>query len=305
MKQESWGRRIWRLIYPGLTYYGICFIVEIIAAVFIAMTTVRGFDIGSMSGQIDFINEMLNKTLSIALELQVLAALITLPILILYYKLDRKRDIKNGNVHRFTAVPPWQFVLIAILGAAACLAGNNLITASGLYNVSDSIEAISDLLYGGKLILEFIGLGIIIPVVEEMIFRGLIYRRMREYVNIAPAAVVCSFIFGFYHGNIVQGVYAFCLSLLFIYVYERYHSMFAPILFHVAANLFSVAVSELGFLDWMYRSAGVFWGGTILSCVVLILMVYAIERYVHSEEIITEGTEDNETQKDENQNSDY
>ena len=41
MGQESWGRRVWRLIYPGLTYFGICFIVEAIAAVFIAIDTAK------------------------------------------------------------------------------------------------------------------------------------------------------------------------------------------------------------------------------------------------------------------------
>ncbi|QNM06042.1 CPBP family intramembrane glutamic endopeptidase [Qiania dongpingensis] len=290
MGQESWGRRVWRLIYPGLTYFGICFIVEAIAAVFIAMTTLPGYNPNNLNNQMEIINEMMNRTLSIALELQVLAAAISLPVLLLFYRMDRKADLKKGKARRFTAVPSWQYILIVVLGVATCLAGNNLITASGLYNVSDTYEAISDIMYGGKLALEFIGLGIIIPIVEELIFRGLIYRRLREYLNIGPAAVLCSLIFAFYHGNLVQGVYAFCLGLLFIYTYERFHTMVAPILFHMAANLFSVAVSELGFLDNMYRSAGKFWGGTVISCLVLILMVYLIERHVHSVEIASEGS---------------
>ena len=44
MKQESWGRRVWRLLYPGLTYYGVCFIVEAAAAVWIAFTTAGRYD---------------------------------------------------------------------------------------------------------------------------------------------------------------------------------------------------------------------------------------------------------------------
>ncbi|MDI9243137.1 CPBP family intramembrane glutamic endopeptidase [Fusibacillus kribbianus] len=285
-KQESWGRRIWRLIYPGLTYYGVCFIVEVIAAVWIAFSTVAGYDANSLNSEMNYIiNEMLERTLSVALELQVLAALITLPLLILYYRMDRKRDVRFGRVRRFTQVPSWKYVLVAVLGMATCLAGNNLIAISGLYEISDSYEAISELLYGGKLVLESVGLGIIVPVVEELIFRGLMYRRMREYMSIGTAAVVCSLIFGFYHGNLVQGIYAFLLSLLFIYVYERFHSMLAPILFHAAANVLSVLVSETGMLDGIYRSAVPFWSCTILACAVLIGMVYLIENFVHSEEI--------------------
>ncbi len=286
MKQESWGRRIWRLLYPGLTYFGICFIVEAAAAVWIAFTTVSRYDIGTLSSQINqIVNEMLQRTLSIALELQVIAAALTLPVLILYYRMDRKREAAAGQARSYQKARPWQFLPVIVLGMTACLAGNNLIMASGLYQVSESYQEISELLYGGKLAIEFIGLGILVPVVEEMIFRGLMYRRLREYTPMGPAAVVCSLIFAFYHGNLVQGVYAFCLSLLFIYVYERFHSMAAPVLFHGAANLVSVAVSELGLLDWAYRSAGTFWGMTVLCCGLLILMVYLIERFVHLEEL--------------------
>ena len=296
MNQESWGRRIWRLIYPGLTYLGICFIIEVIAAVWIAFSTVSQYDINTLNSEMNnIINGMVDRTLSIALELQVLAAFLTLPILILYYRMDRKREERQKLVHRFTPVPAWQYVLVAVLGMAACLAGNNLVFASGLYQVSDAYDAISELLYGGKLVLELVGLGIIVPVVEEIIFRGLMYRRMREYMNVSMASVVCSMIFGFYHGNLVQGVYAFCLSLLFIYVYERFHSMAAPILFHVAANLLSVVVSEMDLLDGIHRSAVSFWGSTIVACGVLIGMVYLIERFVYSEEILEEpvsGQED-------------
>ena len=61
--------------------------------------------------------------------------------------------------------------------------------------------------------------------------------------------------------------------------------MLAPILFHAAANVLSVLVSETGMLDGIYRSAVPFWSCTILACAVLIGMVYLIENFVHSEEI--------------------
>lgn len=285
MRQESWGKRIWRLIYPGLTYLVICFIIEVIAAVWIAFSTVAKYDAGTLNSEMNsIINSMLEQTISIVLELQVLAATITLPFLLLYYRRDRNREKILNQVQTFTAVPLWQYLLAIVLGMSACLAGNNLVAVSGLYQVSDYSE-ISEMIYGGKLAVEIVGLGIIVPLVEELIFRGLMYRRMREYLNVSTATVFCSLIFGFYHGNLVQGVYAFCLSLLMIYVYERFHTMLAPILFHVAANLLSIFASETGFLEGMYRSVGAFWGGTLAACIVLIGMVYLIERTVHSEKI--------------------
>ena len=280
MKQESWGRRVWRLLYPGLVYYGICFFVQTLVTLYISFQTIAGYDSASLSSQMNEIfNEILNRTLSVALELQVIGAALTM---------DRKRDRIAGREHCYTKVSAPLFVLIAVLGAVTCLAGNNLIMVSGLYSVSSAYDEVSEVLYGGKLVLEFVGLGLLIPIVEELIFRGLIYRRLREYTSLGTGAVLSALIFGIYHGNLVQGVYAFLLGLLFVYVYERYHTMTAPILFHMAANLLSVLGSETGALDWMYGSLGVFWGVTVICWLLIVVIVYLIERFVHSTEILPE-----------------
>ncbi|MCI8505614.1 MAG: CPBP family intramembrane metalloprotease [Lachnospiraceae bacterium] len=300
MREENWGKRIWRLIYPGLTYLAVCFIVEVIAAVWIAFSTVAKYDADTLNSEMNrIINSMLEQTISVALELQVLAAAITLPLLLLYYRRDRKQEECFHQGRRFTAVPSWQYLLTVVLGMTACLAGNNLVAVSGLFEISDTYAEISEMIYGGKLAVELLGLGILVPLVEELIFRGLMYRRMRKYLNVSTATVICSLIFGFYHGNLVQGLYAFCLSLLMIYVYERFHTMLAPILFHVAANLLSVIVSETGILDNVYRSAGLFWLTTIASCLVLIGTVYLIEQLVHSEEITAQEVYQEKEQEEE------
>ena len=74
MTQESWGKRIWRLIYPGLTYLVVCFIIEVIAAVWIAFSTVAKYDVNTLNSEMNsIINSMLEQTISVALELQVLS----------------------------------------------------------------------------------------------------------------------------------------------------------------------------------------------------------------------------------------
>lgn len=47
-------------------------------------------------------------------------------------------------------------------------------------------------------------MGIIAPAAEEMIFRWLIYLRLRDWLKMPVAAVISGLIFGIYHGNIVQ-----------------------------------------------------------------------------------------------------
>ena len=88
-------------------------------------------------------------------------------------------------------------------------------------------------------------MGLIAPVAEELVFRGLIFKRVRTYSNFVTAAFVASIIFGIYHGNVVQGIYAFIVGFLMCFVYERFRNIWAPILFHCSANTVSVLITYL------------------------------------------------------------
>ena len=68
-----------------------------------------------------------------------------------------------------------------------------------------------------------------VPIVEELIFRAVVYERIRRYCSVTAAALWTSFFFGVYHGNMSQGIYAFLLSLLMVYMKEKYHTMAAPV----------------------------------------------------------------------------
>ena len=58
-------------------------------------------------------------------------------------------------------------------------------------------------------------------------------------------------IFGMYHFNVVQAVYAFILGLFFAWVYERYQTLWAPVIAHMSANLFVILLSECQFFNHM------------------------------------------------------
>ena len=60
-----------------------------------------------------------------------------------------------------------------------------------------------------------------------------------------PAAILSSIIFGAFHGNMVQAVYAFLIGLVCVFVYEKYKSIVASIFLHISANMFSLMISSL------------------------------------------------------------
>ena len=52
------------------------------------------------------------------------------------------------------------------------------------------------------------------PVAEEMIFRGMTYRRVKNYLGTGWAVGISSVLFGIYHGNTIQFLYAAVLGIL-------------------------------------------------------------------------------------------
>ena len=81
-------------------------------------------------------------------------------------------------------------------------------------------------------------------VVEEFIFRGLLYteyRRRRTWGAIMASGVL----FGLMHMNLNQFCYAFVIGILFCMVYEATGSLLAPMLIHMVYNGNSVILTYL------------------------------------------------------------
>ena len=97
-----------------------------------------------------------------------------------------------------------------------------LINVSDLAAMSEGFEQSQQMLFSGPLAAQIIGIGVIIPICEELIYRGLIFMRLRQYCNVNLAIGISALLFAAFHGNIVQGIYAFVTGILFAYVYEKY-----------------------------------------------------------------------------------
>ena len=118
--------------------------------------------------------------------------------------------------------PFWKYGAVIAISAAMCVALNNLIIISNLASISDGYEETSTALYSAPLEMQLLCLVVLIPICEELVFRGLMFKRMRERSGFLYAAVYSALVFGLFHGNIVQMVYGFILGMLLAYMYEKY-----------------------------------------------------------------------------------
>lgn len=117
----------------------------------------------------------------------------------------------------------------------------------------------------------FIATVVLPPLVEETVFRGLIYTYLRRTgMCFLAANLIQAVLFGVYHMNLVQGIYAAVLGFVMGYLVHRYKSLFISIAFHAAFNFFgSAGVSlELAVLPDM-----IYWWLIIISVPVSALLL--------------------------------
>ena len=79
---------------------------------------------------------------------------------------------------------------------------------------------------------------IVSPLLEEIVFRWLLFNRVGRLFPGTLTIVITAFFFGFYHGNILQGIYAFLMGLVMGKLMQKEDGLLAPILFHMSANAF-------------------------------------------------------------------
>ena len=168
--------------------------------------------------------------------------------------------------------------LIAILWLiCAGVAMNNVIGVLGLAQLSDSYQQVQADFYSSDLLRELLALGLITPLAEELLYRQLMLKRLRESFGRWMAIVASALIFGVMHMNLVQTVYAFVLGLLLALLMETYQDVRVPFLGHAAANCISVLRGETDLFSWLSIGQPLFWPVTVfLLAVTLIFTVQFI-----------------------------
>ena len=92
--------------------------------------------------------------------------------------------------------------------------------------------------------LSLISSGIIGPIYEEILFRYLLYNRLKSKYSIRKSILITTIIFALIHISPIKIIYAFILGLILNITYEKYHNIKAPILIHIAANTIVIFLYE-------------------------------------------------------------
>lgn len=162
-----------------------------------------------------------------------LASMVTIPVFYVWYREDKR--IWNKNIRKIT----WYAVFGTVIAAAVL---NYLLSSMiSIFAVERGIsnQAQEELL-SGRLVFQILGMGIMVPVTEELLFRGLVYRKLERYMPAAAAVILGAALFAVYHGNIIQFLFAFPMGVILNLLYRYYGSLKMPILFHMSSNLAAI-----------------------------------------------------------------
>lgn len=98
-------------------------------------------------------------------------------------------------------------------------------------------DLLTDMMQELPLAVILLGACVLGPLCEELLFRGLLARRLARYGQ-KPAALVSALLFGLYHANLSQFFYAFALGLLLAYAYFYTGTLRAPVVLHMLFNCY-------------------------------------------------------------------
>ena len=83
------------------------------------------------------------------------------------------------------------------------------------------------------------------PVCEELVFRGVTMRLVRRALPFWAANLMQAVLFGIFHMNWIQGIYAFVLGLVLGWICEKGGSIYFSMFFHILFNFWGTIIGPL------------------------------------------------------------
>lgn len=233
--------KIWRVIWPVAVFLGINIAIQTIFSWYYVGRNVMDSG-GEVSAGIQIMNDQ-------TVKIMLYTMLITIPVMIILMKKDEDARRFLSFAQHYNRISFRGFILLVPLGICVCLGITKLVTIFPIDNIIGSYEEVVDSYNQSSIELRALVLCVLVPIAEELVYRGMFYKRLKEYFDTTIAAYIAAILFGVVHMNLVQGLYAFLCALILIYVYEKYKTIFASIFLHMVVNTMALVSGEFEVFD--------------------------------------------------------
>jgi membrane protease YdiL (CAAX protease family) len=238
------------VVYP-IVFLAVHFLTQLLATVLatdIALNAPMAsdsFDLIMDDTALDMLQQFFN---NIVIRSVLYSAIVQIIIcgIFLWYQKRKDRQYLLVRPARVTVFPLGFATAIGCVGIATLmlqlfelLAKNNSIWQNMMVTYQQSTE----ILQGVDLLLTTLASAILVPIAEELLFRGIITEEIRRVAPDWLTILLGGVIFALVHGNLVQILYLIPLGILLGAAYIWSKSIWVPILMHVVFNFFGSIVS--------------------------------------------------------------
>ena len=266
-------KNLWKSIGKAALYFLVYFLMQAaVSGVYsVLITTKLTVEMMGADGSIDMellTAKVMDVVMPQAMTLTLISSILTLLILGLVFLIRKKNFLEETSIR---SMP-----VSGIVPVALAAVGFNIVVSKLLQIIPfpeswiESYQQNSSMIGAGNMAVAWIATVIVAPILEEIVFRGLIYTRLKQGMAAVAAAVIASLLFALSHGTIVWGIYTFLLSMILIWTFERFQSLTANICFHFFFNLTGMVLSSIEEMptaaEWVMFAVAVvaFAGGMVL-----------------------------------------
>lgn len=224
----------------SLLYLLLAFTTQLIAGVIIAIV---GF-IVAIINKSSITQESLTKFISIYSFYAVAGTgFLTILIFLIIFKFRKICFRDTFKLHKISLISIFLISIIALASNVLLTFGMQLaMQVKALESTFNDYKKLTELFTGPSYIEQIIFIGILIPIIEEFFFRGLILNQLKKGMTLKVAVIIQGILFGIYHFNPVQSTYATLLGILLGAICIWSKSLIAPIIAHIVFNSSSVLI---------------------------------------------------------------
>lgn len=238
--KKKWTAIAWTALYMAITFMVqlmLSFAYGMIAFFVAFQSAGRTMDAGAVQEGIQYAMGLLTKGWMMILITLLCDMVLMAGFGTWYYFRERQYPFRPNYKSAFSLKNIGYIIVMGVLGQYA---SNLIATLTGVLIPSAmvlmKIWAQNFDLSTASPVLMILAVCIVGPIAEELVFRGMIFGKLRRAFSFWPAAIISGIMFGVFHMNIMQGVYASVLGVLLAYVYEKTQTIFGSIFFHIVFN---------------------------------------------------------------------
>lgn len=154
----------------------------------------------------------------------------------LYVTFKKRYDIVNYKFDFRTSL------YMIPLALSICVIGNVLVDYIPRETENMVTTEVYNLAREYNIYLSLFIVSVLIPIIEELLFRGFFYDAAKILANDVVAIIFTSFAFAIAHFELRQSIYAFFAGLFLGYIKYKYKNIIYTIVMHLLMNFFTLAI---------------------------------------------------------------